>query len=220
MSARTKEPTSRAGILAAGLVRITRTPAGLDADGAWWSAETDRQPPDAKRARAEGLRTGLPHWLRPPVTPGEAVARMFRDADSERRAASEYVGGRRAVVVSEMTPTQLRAALGAQHRRLSGQWGDDKALDVAVGEPEPMLEPQVVSTPKTPRSRRQRPPAAPTVVAATLPIPPMVEPPAPATVSGAPSTAPTPQRSTRPVKRDRLAWVPVMQRLAAAYAST
>jgi hypothetical protein len=211
----TKEPTSRAGILAAGLVRITRTPAELEAAGAWWSAEThaDRHDPAAKRARSEGLRPGLPHWLRPPVAPGDAVARMFREADSERRTASEYVGGRRAVVVSEMTPTQLRAALGVQLRRLSGQWGDDKTLDVTVEAPDSaavLLEAQASPAPtkvrkaRTPVPRRpKRPEAAPE----------------PAAVSSAPVTTPTPQRSTRPGKRDRLAWVPVMQHLATLYAS-
>ena len=77
-------------------------------------------------------------WLRPAVTPRDAVARMFREADGERQAASEYVGGRRAVVVSEMTPVQLQAALGAQLRRLSGASGDtDRTLDVTVEPPIP-----------------------------------------------------------------------------------
>ena len=44
-----------------------------------------------KRARSEGRRPGLPHWLREPLTPAEAVARMFREADSERRAICECV---------------------------------------------------------------------------------------------------------------------------------
>jgi len=109
-----------------------------------------------------------------------------------------------------MTPTQLRAALGAQYRRLSGQWGDDKALDLAIEVPDPaavVLEPQAPPAPTEVRKARSTPvPRRPKRPEAA---------PAPAAVGSAPATAPTPQRSTRPGKRDRVAWVPAMQRLAA-----
>ena len=107
---------------------------------------------------------------------------MFKDADSERKGACEYVGGRRVVVVSEMTPTQLRAAMGAQIRRLSGQWGADKALDVTVAAPDPAvveLEPAApLAKVRKTRAPAQKPAqAAPAPRPATIPVAPTPPPP-------------------------------------------
>jgi hypothetical protein len=137
---RAKDPTSRAGILAAGLIRIVRTPAELDAAGEWWCTEKpDLYPDDVKRARSEGMKAGLPHWLAKPVTPRDAVARM--------------------------TPL------------------DDATIEMLP----------VAASPEPVAAERAAVPTLPHV-----------------------STAPA--RLISPGKRDRLAWVPVMQRLAAMYA--
>ena len=251
------EPTTRAGIIAAGLVRIVKTPAELDAEGGWWTPEKPHTyPDDVKRARAEGLRSGPPKWLRPPVTPKQAVARMFRDAEAERKAACKYLGGNPHTPPSQMSPTQLRAALGVQLRRLSG-WGADKSLDVTVAPadptqaeaiPEPVTaKPKAPRKARRPRQPRQRPePALTVTVAAPTPAEPTPEPvsaeadapspdaaaeeyspewsaawaegdmdPEPTPVAPAPE--PPVQRKAR--GRGRLAWVPVMQRLAEMYAA-
>jgi hypothetical protein len=194
---RAKDPTSRAGILAAGLIRIVRTPAELDAAGEWWCAEKPGlYPDDVKRARSEGMKAGLPHWLAKPVTPRDAVARMFRDAESGRRAACQYLDGKTYTPPSHMSPTQLRAALGTQHRRLSGGWGDTgKGLDVEVT---PLDDATIEMLPVA---------ASPEPVAAER-----------AAVPTLPHVSTAPARLISPGKRDRLAWVPVMQRLAAMYA--
>jgi hypothetical protein len=281
VTARPKEPTTRAGIISAGLVRVVATPAELDAAGGWWSAEKPGlDPADVKRARSEGMKAGLPRWLNPPVTPRQAVARMFRDAESERRAACEYIGGKVYTPPSQMTPTQLRAALGTQHRRLSGGWGDTgKTLDVVVAPPAPtqavaIPEPTPVAA-KAPRKPRRATvaPSAPVVVTAPEPEPtpepvtvpelpaflpelvtvavineilatepepvaavaviPAPEPepvpaPPPAPIAAParphlpvvlpPEPRPEPTAPRKPAGRDRLAWVPLMARLAAKYA--
>jgi hypothetical protein len=255
------EPTTRAGIIAAGLVRIVATPAELNAAGGWWSAEKPSDyPADVKRARSEGLRTGLPHWLRPPVTPKQAAAKMSREADSERRAACQYIGDKTYTPPSQMTPTQLRSALGTQQRRLSGGWGDaGKGLDVDVSPPDaatiellpavtPAVQPEQVEVATVPEVSAVVPesitlPASepePVLVAAPMPaaepVPPMERAPEPIAVPVAipeprsperprlptilpakPAPEPTPARY-QPAGRDRLAWVPLMQRLAAIYA--
>jgi hypothetical protein len=267
VTARVKEPTSRAGIIASGLVRIIATPAALDAAGGWWSPEKPGQyPTDVRRARAEGMKAGAPRWLAKPVTPHDAVARMFKDAESERRAACRYLGGKVYALPAQMSPTQLRAALATQHRRLSGQWGDDKALDVVVApldaatlemlptSPEPLVEtapePEAVAIAATPEipafepepvtawepdpeplaiaaaiSAAEPEPGAvpiaaertPEPVAATVtqtPEPARPRPPTTPSPKPAPEPEPTPYR---PRGRDRLAWVPVMARLAEKY---
>lgn len=101
-----------------------KTPKQLDREGGWWSAEDKTKHYDVAEFR-RSISTALPHWLKLPRTPREEALAGFRRAESERAGAAAYIGGGRYTTPSEMTPTQLRAALNAQARRFAGVGDND-----------------------------------------------------------------------------------------------
>jgi hypothetical protein len=146
----TREPKTRAGILASGLVTIVATPAELDARSGWWKVQIGRDwntgetkwsdgtrwererdndwsrkdNPDVMRSRREGLSDKAPYWLRPVVTPREEALRMIARARAAERAAVTW---RPKYCTKPRTPAAIAAELGRQARRLAGKvdWADD-----------------------------------------------------------------------------------------------
>jgi hypothetical protein len=152
--AATKEPRTRAGILAAGLVKIVATPAELTERDAWWKdARGNRHPFGRDVARAE-KHTPRTDWLKPPkritfesLPGGRAPKWMNGFADhpaATRRHPDGYHITEKAADPSkatdwqkpvtpypDMTPAQRHAELGRQLTRLKGE---DVAADMVAGD--------------------------------------------------------------------------------------
>ncbi len=140
-----KEPTTVAGVLAQGRVRIVATPEQLTARRGWWKGWNSYSRADGssfcsggygRDERAEmkrAMSSALPFWLRDvsPETRSRKIAAEFAAKDRANAEADRcYLGDNPYTAPHQMTAAQKLAELGKQHRRLAGYtaYGADESM--------------------------------------------------------------------------------------------
>jgi hypothetical protein len=133
-------PTTRAGVLAEGKVKIVKTPEELTAARKWWGSRISPCGGAEFRSGAEYMsrrdfRLEMQHAIKPvkaPATPAEVAAKQIKDASAQRKKYGAYIGGKRFTPPSEMSPSQLKNALKREMNRLDGLADDTDATEVTI----------------------------------------------------------------------------------------